>query len=131
MPKAIFLREFTRRYQTPYISTVLMGLVIAMAAGTLPPQLLGQLVSIGTLLAFVLACISVLVLRRTSPEAPRPFRTPVLPWVPVIGALLCFIQMLGLPWATWERLFIWLAIGGVVYLASGRRHSRLARGRSS
>jgi len=112
-------------FRTPHVSTVITGVVIALAAGLLPLQLLGQLVSMGTLLAFVLACIGILILRRTAPDVPRPFRTPWVPWVPILGALICLVQMLALPWATWVRLFVWLAIGVLVYAAYGRRHSRL------
>ena len=83
--------------------------------------------SMGTLLAFVLACIGILVLRRTSPDLPRPFRTPGVPWVPILGAGICFLQMVGLPWATWERLIIWLVLGFVVYFAYGQRHARRLR----
>src|SRR5262249_17240657 len=84
---------------------------------------LGQLVSIGTLLAFVLVSIGVIVLRRTSPDVPRPFRTPGVPWVPAAGALLCLAQMVGLPLATWERLVVWLVVGLAVYATCGYRHA--------
>ena len=80
--------------------------------------------SIGTLLAFVLVSIGVIVLRRTSPDVPRPFRTPGVPWVPIAGAVICLAQMIGLPIATWERLVIWLAIGLVIYALYGFRRSR-------
>ena len=112
-------------FRTPHVSTALTGGVIAVAAGLLPLHLLSQLVSMGTLLAFVLACIGVLALRRTAPELPRPFRTPGMPYVPILGALACLVQMVGLPWQTWERLIAWLLIGLVVYFAYGRRHSLL------
>jgi APA family basic amino acid/polyamine antiporter len=113
------------RFRTPHISTILTGAVISVAAGLLPLQLLGQLVSMGTLLAFVLACIGIIILRRTAPELPRPFRTPWMPWVPILGALICLAQMVALPWETWQRLFVWLAIGVVVYFLYGRRRSVL------
>jgi len=111
------------RFRTPHVSTILTGSIIALAAGLTPINVLSQLVSIGTLLAFVLVCIGVIVLRRTAPDAPRPFRTPAVPAVPIAGAAICLAQMIGLPLATWERLFIWLAIGLVVYVTFGRRHS--------
>jgi basic amino acid/polyamine antiporter, APA family len=111
------------RFRTPHVSTMLTGSIIALAAGLTPIGVLSQLVSIGTLLAFVLVCIGIIVLRRTAPDAPRPFRTPAVPAVPIAGAAICLAQMIGLPLATWERLFIWLAIGLVVYVTFGRRHA--------
>jgi basic amino acid/polyamine antiporter, APA family len=111
------------RFRTPHVSTMLTGSIIALAAGLTPIDVLGQLVSIGTLLAFVLVCIGIIVLRRTAPDAPRPFRTPAVPAVPIAGAAICLAQMIGLPLATWERLVIWLAIGLVVYVTFGRRHA--------
>lgn len=116
------------RFRTPHVSTILVGVVISVAAGLLPLGLLGQLVSMGTLLAFVLACIGILVLRRTAPNADRPFRTPWMPWTPICGALICFLQMVGLPLATWARLVVWLVIGAGVYFGYGRSRSLLAKG---
>jgi APA family basic amino acid/polyamine antiporter len=111
------------RFRTPHVSTIMIGAIIALVAGLTRIDVLGQLVSIGTLLAFVLVSIGIIILRKTLPDAPRPFRTPGVPYVPVIGALICLAQMVGLPVATWERLLIWLAIGLVVYLAYSRRRS--------
>ena len=108
------------RFATPYLSTILTGVVIAFVAGLTPISALGQLVSIGTLLAFVLVSLGVIVLRRTSPDWPRPFRTPAVPFVPLAGAAVCLTQMVGLPGVTWIRLFIWLAVGLVVYFGYGR-----------
>jgi basic amino acid/polyamine antiporter, APA family len=115
------------RFRTPHLSTILIGVVISLIAGLTPIAVLGQLVSIGTLLAFVLVSLGVIILRRTAPDAPRPFRTPWVPAVPILGALICLAQMVGLPLATWERLLIWLAIGLVVYFGYSRRSSLLAR----
>jgi APA family basic amino acid/polyamine antiporter len=115
------------RYRTPYLSSVYTGIVVAIAAGFLPLQLLGQLVNIGTLLAFALVCIGVLVLRRTRPDLERPFKTPGMPWVPILGVLCCVGLMLTLPADTWLRLIVWLAIGFVIYFAYGRTHSVLQR----
>jgi APA family basic amino acid/polyamine antiporter len=78
------------------------------------------------LLAFVLVSLGVIILRRTAPDIPRPFRTPFVPAVPILGAVFCLAQMAGLPLATWERLFIWLAIGFVVYFSYSRRSSALS-----
>jgi APA family basic amino acid/polyamine antiporter len=114
-------------FRTPYISTLLTGSVVAVAAGVLPISVLSVLVSMGTLLAFVLVCIGILVLRKTSPEIERPFRTPGLPWVPILGALFCLAQMASLPPETWERLVIWLAIGLVIYFGYGKRRAKAVR----
>jgi len=112
------------RFRTPHVSTVMTGAIIALVAGLTRIEVLGQLVSIGTLLAFVLVSIGIIILRKTQPDAPRPFRTPGVPYVPVIGALICLAQMVGLPVATWERLLIWLSIGLALYFSYSRRGSR-------
>ena len=111
------------RFRTPHLSTILTGVVIALMAGFTPIAVLSQLVSIGTLLAFVLVSLGVIILRRTAPDIPRPFRTPGVPFVPIAGAAICLAQMIGLPLATWERLVVWLAVGLVIYATYGRRHS--------
>jgi APA family basic amino acid/polyamine antiporter len=115
------------RFRTPWLSTLITGGVVAVAAGLLPISVLSQLVSIGSLLAFVLVCIGVLILRRTAPEVVRPFRVPGVPWVPVFGALACIAQMVSLPWATWERLLIWMALGFAVYFLYSRERARSRR----
>jgi APA family basic amino acid/polyamine antiporter len=117
------------RFRTPHLSTVLTGAVVAVAAGLFPLSTLSQLVSMGTLLAFTLACLGIIILRRTAPELERPFRTPGMPWVPVLGAVACVAQMVGLPWATWARLIIWLVLGMVVYVVYGRGHALAMRER--
>jgi APA family basic amino acid/polyamine antiporter len=109
------------RFRTPHVSTVVTGTIIALVAGLTPIAVLGQLVSIGTLLAFVLVSIGVVRLRKTAPDLPRPFRTPFVPFVPIAGGVLCLAQMAGLPLATWERLIIWLAVGLAVYFTYSRR----------
>jgi APA family basic amino acid/polyamine antiporter len=112
------------RFKTPYISTIITGSVAMIIAGILPISILGELVSIGTLLAFIIVCISVLILRKKRPEIERPFRTPWVPVVPILGASICFIQMAALPLDTWLRLIIWMAIGFCIYFFYGRKHSK-------
>jgi APA family basic amino acid/polyamine antiporter len=115
-------RKIHPRFRTPYITTVLTCSVAAVVAGLLPIGLLGQLTSVGTLLAFVIVCAGVLVLRRTRPELERPFRTPWVPVVPILGILACFGLMLSLPVDTWIRLVVWLVLGLLVYAFYGRHH---------
>lgn len=115
------------KFRTPHLSTMITAGVMALAAGLLPLTTLGQLVSMGTLLAFVLVSIGIIILRRTAPHLPRPFRTPWVPLVPILGALSCLVQMFALPIATWIRLVVWLALGLVLYFGYGARHSLLRR----
>jgi APA family basic amino acid/polyamine antiporter len=112
------------RFRTPHLSTLLTGSVMAVAAGMLPLAVLSQLVSIGSLLAFLLVCIGVVVLRKTAPAVDRPFRVPWVPWVPILGGLSCLAQMVSLPWSTWERLVVWLLLGWAIYFLYSRRHAR-------
>jgi APA family basic amino acid/polyamine antiporter len=113
------------RFKTPYVTTILTGIIAIFVSGILPIEILGALVSIGTLLAFAIVCTSVLILRRTQPDLPRPFKTPLVPWVPVFGALFSFAQMIALPVDTWLRLIIWMAIGLIIYFSYGRKHSKV------
>jgi APA family basic amino acid/polyamine antiporter len=116
------------KYKTPYLTTIIVGSVAAVVAGLLPIGLLGELVSIGTLLAFIIVCVGIIILRRKEPNAPRGFRTPLVPAVPILGAIICFAQMASLPQDTWGRLLIWMAIGFVIYFTYSVRHSK-ARGK--
>jgi APA family basic amino acid/polyamine antiporter len=115
------------KYRTPYLSTIFTGVAVMFATGFLPLQLLGQLVNIGTLLAFVLVCAGVLILRKKRPDLDRPFKTPWVPFVPIAGVICCAGLMATLPLDTWIRLFIWLIIGFVIYFGYSRKHSRLQR----
>jgi APA family basic amino acid/polyamine antiporter len=119
------------RYRTPYLSTIYVGIIVAVITGTFPIQILGELVNIGTLLAFVLVCIGVWILRRKRPDLDRPFRTPLVPLVPILGVLACLGLMATLPGDTWLRLLVWLLIGFVVYFTYGRKHSVLQREREA
>jgi basic amino acid/polyamine antiporter, APA family len=116
------------KYKTPYITTILTGTIAAIVAGLFPIGLLGQLVSIGTLLAFVIVCAGVWILRVRSPEIPRAFKTPLVPLVPILGILSCFGLMAGLPLDTWLRLLLWLGLGLLVYFVYGKSHSHIGRG---
>lgn len=118
------------KFRTPHLSTMITGSVMAVAAGVLPLSTLSQLVSMGTLLAFVLVCIGIIILRRTAPDLARPFRTPWVPLVPILGALACLLQMVALPLATWVRLFVWLALGMLVYFLYSARRSALGSKRA-
>jgi APA family basic amino acid/polyamine antiporter len=112
------------KFRTPYISTLMIGGVAALLAAFLPEDLLIELVAIGTLAAFVLVCLSVIILRKTHPNVPRPFRTPFVPVVPIGGILVCFGMMAGLPGDTWIRLGVWFCIGLVVYFLYARKHAK-------
>ncbi|HVN41151.1 MAG TPA: amino acid permease [Steroidobacteraceae bacterium] len=114
-------------YKTPSFSTVLTGVAAAAVAGMLPVTILGELVSIGTLMAFVVVCIGVLILRRTRPDLKRPFRVPAPAFVCTAGALICAYMMLSLPHDTWLRLIVWTAIGLLIYFFYGYRHSELRK----
>jgi len=115
------------KYGTPHITTIVTGLVCSVLAGFLPLNLLGELVAIGTLMAFSVVCVGVIVLRKNKPDMPRPYRTPLVPWVPAAGAIICVGQAAALPADTWIRLFAWMAIGLVIYFLYGIKHSKLRK----
>lgn len=115
-----------QRFRTPYVSTVLTGTAVAISGGLLPIDVLAELLSIGTLSAFILVCGAVWVMRRTRPELARPFRTPLVPLVPILGMSSCLYLIFGLPSATWFRFAIWMILGIIVYFAYGHQHSKIS-----
>ncbi len=119
------------QFRTPWKATILTGVMVALGAGLVPLRILAELVNIGTLLAFVIVCAAVLVLRRTDPEAPRSFRVPLVPLLPILGIFLCLLLMFSLPKENWLRLVIWLVLGFVVYFGYGRKHSVMAQRRKA
>jgi len=113
------------RFRTPYICTILVGVCVATVAALTPINVLSELVSIGTLLAFVIVCSGVWLLRRRGTEVPRAFVAPWIPFTPIMGIAVSLLMMFSLAWQTWARLIIWLVIGLVIYFAYGRHHSRV------
>ncbi|MBL1084198.1 amino acid permease [Streptomyces actinomycinicus] len=123
-------RFFSRthpRFRTPYRPTILLGVIIAIVSGFTSLRTLGELVNIGTLFAFVIVAVSVIILRRTRPDLPRAFRTPWVPVLPILSVCASLWLMLNLPAETWIRFAVWMAVGIVVYFLYGRSHSRLGR----
>lgn len=117
------------KFKTPYITSIITGFVAAIFAGLFPIGLLGELVSIGTLLAFVIVSIGLIILRKKEPDAPRKFRAPWVPVLPIFGALISLALMLSLPKDTWIRLVVWMAIGFIIYFTYGIKHSHVRKER--
>jgi APA family basic amino acid/polyamine antiporter len=113
------------RFQTPWRCNLIFMLFVSLFSGFLPISKLGHMTSIGTLLAFVIVCIGVMIMRKTNPDAPRPYRTPLVPVVPILGVLVCFAMMASLDYETWIRLVVWLAIGLTIYFTYGIKKSHL------
>jgi APA family basic amino acid/polyamine antiporter len=116
------------RFRTPWISTLTVGLVVAVLAASLPIDQLGEMVNIGTMLAFAIVCGGVWVLRRSHPDLPRPFKTPWVPFVPIMGIIVPLYLMYNVQTNTKWRLIIWLVVGMFVYFGYSRTHSRVQRG---
>jgi APA family basic amino acid/polyamine antiporter len=127
LPKKFFA-EVHPRFRTPFKNTFMVGTIAAVVGAFTPIDEIGKMVNIGTLLAFVIVCLSIIVLRRTDPDKSRPFRTPWVPLVPMLGVLFNGYMMIKLGWVNWARLVIWLIIGLVVYFTYGQKHSRVQLG---
>jgi APA family basic amino acid/polyamine antiporter len=113
------------KYRTPWKSNLLFFVFVGLFAAFVPEDIVGDMTSIGTLFAFVLVCIGVWVLRVREPNAPRQFKTPLVPLVPILGIVVNGAMIFGLGWPNWTRLGVWLVIGLVIYFAYGRHHSKL------
>lgn len=126
LPKAFFA-DVHPVFRTPWKSTIAIGLFVMLMAGVLPIDALLELTNIGTLFAFVIVCAAVLIMRRTDPNAERPFRCPLVPVVPILGIAMCLMLMMSLPVGNWLRLFVWLGLGLVIYFLYGMHHSTLRK----
>ncbi|HEU5021078.1 MAG TPA: amino acid permease, partial [Bryobacteraceae bacterium] len=113
------------KYRTPWKNNVLFFILTGLFAAFLPEDIVGEMTSIGTLFAFILVCIGVWIMRKKRPDVVRGFKVPALPLISILGVLTCGAMIFGLGWTNWLRLFIWMAIGLVVYFAYGRKHSTL------
>jgi len=127
LPKKFFA-EIHPKFRTPWKNTIAVGLLAAIVGSVTPIDDIGKMVNIGTLLAFVIVCIAVMVLRKTNPGQERPFRTPLVPFVPTLGIIFNGYMMYKLGWVNWARLIIWLAVGMVVYFTYSAKHSRVRAG---
>lgn len=123
LPK--FFSKIHPKRGIPHRATLVACVLTSIFAGLFPLKVLSELVSIGTLMAFTIVCISILVLRKTQPDLKRPFKTPWVPFVPLLGAGICLVQMVSLPWSTWLRLIVWTLVGMLVYIFYGYKHSNL------
>ncbi|RFM28280.1 amino acid permease [Deminuibacter soli] len=115
------------KFQTPYKSNLVLCVFISLFAGLVPISVVGEMTSIGTLLAFIMVCLGVIILRKQQPDIPRAFKTPLVPLVPILGIITCLVMMVSLPAGTWLRLVVWLLIGFAIYFGYGRKYSKLRR----
>ncbi len=116
------------KFKTPYKSNIILCVFIGLFAAFVPMNVVGEMTSIGTLLAFLMVCVGILILRKTNPEAKRPFKVPLVPLIPILGILTCIAMMVFLPWETWLRLAVWLIIGLAIYFWYGKKNSKLRAG---
>jgi APA family basic amino acid/polyamine antiporter len=120
-----FFSDLHSKYKTPYKANLVILVIVGLFAAFVPGDIVGDMTSIGTLFAFVLVCIAVIVLRKTNPELKREFRTPWVPFIPILGVFACLLMMVGLGWTNWLRLFAWMIIGIVIYFVYGKKNSKL------
>jgi APA family basic amino acid/polyamine antiporter len=113
------------KYKTPYKSNLFVMLIVGFFAAFIPGDVVGDMSSIGTLFAFILVCAGVIILRKTEPNLKRQFKTPLVPLVPILGIIFCTIMILGLGWANWLRLLVWLLLGVIIYFGYSKKHSKL------
>lgn len=125
-----FFSSVHPKYRTPARSNLFFMLFVSLFAAFIPGRVVGEMTSIGTLFAFILVCIGVIILRKSNPDAPRAFKTPMVPLVPVLGVIVCFGMMAFLPFDTWIRLIVWMLVGMDVYLFFGMKNSLLNQGKT-
>ncbi|HNI46048.1 MAG TPA: amino acid permease, partial [Chitinophagales bacterium] len=123
-----FFGDLHPTFRTPYKSNVILFGFVAIFAAFIPGEVVGDMCSIGTLFAFVLVSIGVIIMRKTNPDVPRSFKTPFSPVFPMLGAIVCGAMIFGLGWENWLRLFAWLIVGFVIYFGYGVKHSKLNKG---
>lgn len=117
--------EISKKFHTPFFNTIMVTLACMILAGIFPVGILGQLTSMGTLLAFAIVCFGILVLRYTQPTLHRPFKTPLVPWIPLAGTIACIVQMIALPGVTWMQLAVWMILGAGIYFGYGIKNSKV------
>jgi APA family basic amino acid/polyamine antiporter len=115
------------KYKTPYKANLIILVLVGLFAAFVPGDIVGDMTSIGTLFAFILVCAAVIILRKTEPDLPRQFKTPLVPLVPILGILVCTAMIFGLGWTNWLRLFGWLAIGFIIYFTYSKKRSKLQK----
>jgi len=123
LPKAF--SDLHPKYKTPYKANLAILAIVGAFAAFIPGDIVGDMTSIGTLFAFVLVCISVIILRKKEPNMVREFKTPLVPFIPLLGVAVCCAMMYGLGWTNWLRLFAWMALGVIFYFAYGKKNSVL------
>lgn len=122
-----FFSKIHEKHGVPRNATIVACIITSFFAGLFPLHVLSELVSIGTMMAFTIVCISIMVLRKKQPDLKRPFRTPWVPVIPLLGAFICVAQMLSMPWTTWVRLIGWTIVGFIIYFSYGLKHSKLGK----